>query len=290
MQIPPRRTTPPPPSVAPAFDRGSASDRAPAGPPISSGVGRPSKPPPSSSEGAPRSSEGWAPSSSERPSRPSTRPSTLTATGERGIWYLDLPSPPGEGAYRIKGVAYRGLAHLVTCRVEGGPSAFASALPTPALQAFFGQQFLASSFYDIYPLISGSGVLASLARTPLDAFAQQQGRAQAAYDVEHAYRALFQGKSIDDVHSRLRPLAGRYYDFGEWDVERQGPDRIRIIEKGLPIWIMPWFVPMHTGYFTGLMAAMGKPGSTVSMQSFRREGQAGGMPLVVLELEIVLRD
>ncbi|MRG96333.1 hypothetical protein [Polyangium spumosum] len=285
MQTPPRRTTPPPSLVAPVSDRAGPSDRAPAGPAWS--ALRPSRPPPSSSEGAPRSSETWAPSSSERPSRPSTRPPT--ATGERS-WYLDLPSPPGEGTFRIKGIAYRGLAHLVTSRVEGGTSAFAAALPTPALQAFFGQPFLASSFYDVYPLVAGSGVLASLARTPIDTFAQQQGRAQAAYDVEHAYRALLQGKSSDDMHSRLRPLAGRYYDFGEWDVERQGPGRIRIVERNLPVWIMPWFVPMQLGYFSGLMAAMGKPGSTVTMQSFRREGLAGVMPLVVLELEVLLRD
>ena len=286
MQTPPRRTTPPPASVTPAFDRAAVSDRPPAGPP-NSGIGRPSRPPPSSSDGASRSPEAWTPSSSERPTRPSTRPQT--ATGERA-WYLDLPCPPGEGTCRIKGVAYRGLAHLVTCRVEGGTAAFATALPTPALQVFFGQPFLASSFYDIYPLVAGSGLLASLSRAPLDAFAQQQGRAQAAYDVEHAYRALFQGKSVDDVHARLRPLAGRYYDFGEWDVERTSHDRIRVTERGLPIWIMPWFVPMHIGYFSGLMAAMGKPGSTVSMQSFRREGLAGAMPLASLDLEIVLRD
>ncbi|MDC0747978.1 hypothetical protein [Polyangium mundeleinium] len=230
----------------------------------------------------------WGPISSERPSsRPSTRPPT--ATGERA-WYLDLPCPPGEGTFRSKGIAYRGLAHLVTSRVEGGPAAFAAALPTPALQRFFDQPFLASSFYDMFPLVAGSGVLASLARIPLDVFAHQQGRTQAAHDVEHAYRALLQGKSTDDIHSRLRPLAGRYYDFGEWDVERQGPDRIRVVESALPIWIMPWFVPMQIGYFSGLMAAMGKPSSTVTMQSFRREGLAGAMSLVVLELAVVLRD
>ncbi|MDC3960624.1 hypothetical protein [Polyangium jinanense] len=180
--------------------------------------------------------------------------------------------------------------HLVTCRVEGGLPAFAAALPTPALQSFFGQPFLASSFYDMFPLVAGSGVLASLARSPLDAFAHQQGRAQASYDVEHQYRALLQGRSTDDVHSRLRPLAGRYYDFGEWDVERAGLNRLRVVERALPIWIMPWFVPMQIGYFSGLMAAMGKPGTTVTMQSFRREGLAGSMQLVVLELEVVMRD
>ncbi len=160
----------------------------------------------------------------------------------------------------------------------------------PALQAFFSQPFLASSFYDVYPLVAGCGVLASLSRMSIDTFAQQQGRAQASYDVEHAYRALLQGKSTDDMHLRLRPLAGRYYDFGEWDVERPGHDRIRVIERGLPIWMMPWFVPMQIGYFSGLMAAMGKPGSSVTMQSFRREGVSGGMPLVVVELEALLRD
>ncbi|MDI1443474.1 hypothetical protein [Polyangium sp. 6x1] len=178
----------------------------------------------------------------------------------------------------------------MTSRVEGGPAAFVAALPLPALQGFFGQPFLAGSFYDLYPLVAGSGVLASLLRSQLDTFAHQQGRAQASYDVEHAYRALFQGKSADDVHARLRPLAGRYYDFGEWNVDRVGPDRIRVVERALPIWIMPWFIPMQIGYFSGLMAALGKPGSTVTLQSFRREGLAGSVPLVVLELEVVMRD
>jgi len=167
-------------------------------------------------------------------------------------------------------------------------AAFSAGLPA-SLQAWFEQPFLASSYYDMFPLVAGCGIVATLSRVPLDTFAQTQGRAQATYDVENAYRALLQNKSVDDLHLRLRPLAGRYYDFGEWEIDRRGADRIRILERGLPIWAMPWFVPMQIGYLAGIVAAMGKPGSSVAMQSFRREGMAGAMPLVTAEFEIVLR-
>jgi len=205
-------------------------------------------------------------------------------------WFTELPLRPGEGPFQIKGLAHRGLLHYCQHRVDGGIPAFSAALPTNALRDFFAQPFLAGSFYDLLPLAAGSAVVADITRTPLDMFAQHQGRSQAMHDVQNAYRALLQGRTSDDFHLRLRPLAGRYYNFGEWDVLRDEPNRLRIHARGVPSWLLPWFAPMMSGYFAGLVAAMGKPHSHVTLAATRREGMAAGLPLSSVELDILLRD
>jgi len=264
-------TTPPPPA---------SRERTSSIPPHDPRGTRPSRLP---TEGGRLSDPGWLLGSSERPSRSPTR-----SPGERP-WYLDLPKLPGESPFHIKGIAYKGLLQYVTTRAAGGLEAFLSMLPSPQMRDFFSQPFLAASFYDILPLGAGSAVLAVHSRLPVDMFAQQQGRAQAKYDVEHAYRALLQGRSYDDLHSRLRPLAGRYFNFGEFDIAKIGGETIRVTARGLPSWLMPWFVPMHVGYFTGLVASMDCPNSFVEPRPLRREGVSGGMSLVTLELDLVMR-
>ncbi|HMY17692.1 MAG TPA: hypothetical protein PKA58_15320 [Polyangium sp.] len=214
---------------------------------------------------------------------------TAPVTQERQ-WYTELPLRPGEGPFQVKGVAHRGLLHYCQQRIDGGIRAFAAALPNHALRDFFEQPFLAGSFYDMLPLAAGSAVAAELTRTPLETFGQQQGRAQAVHDVKHAYRALLQGRTADDFHLRLRPLASRYYNFGEWDVLRHEPYRLRVTGRGIPSWLMAWFTPMLSGYFAGLVAAMGKPHSQVVVASARREGTAAGLSLSNLDLDILLRD
>ncbi len=209
--------------------------------------------------------------------------------GERQ-WYTELPLRPGEGPFQIKGLAHRGLLQYCQQRVDGGIRAFSAALPSSALRDFFSQPFLAGSFYDLLPLAAGSAVAADMTHLSLEAFAQQQGRAQAMHDVQNAYRALLQGRTSDDFHLRLRPLASRYYNFGEWDVLREEPLRLRISCRGIPSWLMIWFTPMLSGYFAGLVAAMGKPHSQVVVASSRREGSAAGIHLSNLDLDILLRD
>lgn len=205
-------------------------------------------------------------------------------------WHIELPLRPGEGPFQIKGLAHRGLLQYCQQRVEGGIRAFSAALPGNALRDFFSQPFLAGSFYDLLPLAAGSAVVADMTRVSLDVFAQQQGRSQAMHDVQNAYRALLQGRTSDDFHLRLRPLASRYYNFGEWDVQREEPHRIHIACRGVPSWLMNWFGPMISGYFAGLVAAMGKPHSQVVIASSRREGTAAGLSLTNLDLDILLRD
>jgi hypothetical protein len=314
-----RRTTPQPPPVAttertswipspperqgapaPAStERGERQGWTPQPPPGERSNFHPSSPPSTDrSNIPPQSSEriSTPPGSDARASVRATRPpistrgsGTMQAVSDR-LWYIDLPLRPGEGPFQIKGLAHRGLLHYCQHRVEGGILAFSQALPSKVLRDFFAQPFLAGSFYDILPLAAGSAVVADLTRTSLDVFAQQQGRAQATHDVQHAYRALLQGRTADDFHLRLRPLASRYYNFGEWDVSRDEKNRIRIVCRGLPWWILPWFTPMMSGYFAGLAAAMGKRHSQVIVVANRREGVAAGLPLSTIELDILLRD
>src|SRR5690242_18619455 len=76
--------------------------------------------------------------------------------------FEQFPQPPGKNPYRVKGNAYRGHMDYVEQHVPGGIEAMRAGFEDPLLKEFFGQTFLAASFYDLYPLVAAGWVCAKL--------------------------------------------------------------------------------------------------------------------------------
>ncbi|MDI1444004.1 serine/threonine-protein kinase [Polyangium sp. 6x1] len=234
-------------------------------------------------------------SSGQRPSSPppeprSSRmvdlppPSVSPASDRR--WFERLPRPAGRSPFRVKGIAYKGMLHYVSTRLDGGMATLASSFRDPVLREYLAQSFLASSFYDFFPLVAASAGCAALANVQLEIFAQGQGRAQAKYDAEHAYRSFIQGRSIDDFPSRFRLIATRYYDFGEWEANSFAPGTITFVQRGIPAWAIPWYSPLQSGYISTLVDLVSNKRASVTVYPTRRDGVVEGIQTVILEMDV----
>lgn len=220
---------------------------------------------------------------------PSMSPVSVPPSSGDKPWYERLPKAPGEGPFRVKGVAYKGLLQFVRSRLDGGMDGFTANLKDPALRSFLLQPFLAGSLYDFFPIVAASGVVASMCRFPLEVFAHGQGRSQAQHDAENVHRAFLQGRSFEELTTRYRPFCTRYYDFGDYEARALGSNAIRLVSKGMPAWAASWIGAMQGGYVTGLVNLTGKGDPTVTVHPPRRDGVASGLPTVTIEIDIALR-
>ena len=101
-----------------------------------------------------------------------------------------LPCRPGESPFKIKGGAYRGHLDYVAEQVPGGVEEMLRGFRDPALAEFFQQKFLASTFYDILPLVVAGYVCARQARKSFSEFVRVRSRYPAERDVSGIYRML----------------------------------------------------------------------------------------------------
>jgi hypothetical protein len=218
---------------------------------------------------------------------PSDRPPSrsFTPPSDRA-WYERLPRPPGESAFHVKGLAYRGLLKYIETRLPGGTPAFTARLRDPLVCAYLSQPFMGATFYDLLPLVTASGVIAAMSGVSLENYAQIQGRAQALHDAGNTYRAFVKGRSFDDLPARFRMLTSRYYDFGEWGAYSIAPGVLRFFQRGLPAWCAPWFGPMQQGYIRGLVNAFGRTDASFTLRAPRRDGVRDGLPTVTLEIDV----
>jgi hypothetical protein len=186
----------------------------------------------------------------------------------------------------VKGLAYKGLLHLVTTKIDGGVGVLAASMRDSSLRDYITQTFLASTFYDMLPLVAASAAAANLTNVQLDIFAQNQGRAQAKYDAEHAFRAFIQGRSIDDFPSRCKLIASRYYDFGEWEANSFSPGTITFVVKGIPAWASPWFSPLLGGYVSSMVQYVARKNASCTVYPTRRDATTDGFQTVICEMDV----
>ncbi len=212
-------------------------------------------------------------------------PGTVPPPSDRR-WYERLPRSPGKSPFQVKGLAYKGVLHFVTTKIDGGVGVLAASMRDASLRDYITQTFLASTFYDVLPLVAASAAAANLLNIPLDTFAHNQGRAQAKYDADHAFRAFVQGRTIEDFPSRCKLIASRYFNFGEWEANSFSPGTITFVVKGIPAWSAPWFGPLLGGYASMMVQYVSKKNASATVYPTRRDSTTEGIQTVVVEMDI----
>lgn len=247
---------PPPPSVSPI-------SRAPSSPTL----------------GARASASGTLPPSSV------SAPGTVPPPSDRR-WYEKLPRAPGKSPFQVKGLAYKGLLHFVSTKIDGGVAVLAASMRDAPLRDYITQTFLPSTFYDALPLVAASAAAANMTNIALDTFAHSQGRAQAKYDADHAFRALVQGRTIDDFPSRCKRIASSYFNFGEWEANSFSPGTVTFVVKGIPAWSAPWFGSLLGGYASAMVQYVARKNASATVYPTRRDGTTEGIQTVIVEMDI----
>lgn len=197
-----------------------------------------------------------------------------------------LPFRPGEGPFRIKGVAYRGHLDYVAEQVPGGVEEMLRGFRDPALATFFGQKFLPSTFYDIIPLVVAGYVCARQSRQSFSEFVRVRSRYQAKQDLGGIYRVLL--KLVSPMHAieRLPALQAQYLDFAaNGAIEVLAPKRVVMRCTGLPAMLAGWYTIVNETYIDVVLTAAGARNVLVRTAPHQPDGKIEGVDAVKWECE-----
>jgi hypothetical protein len=199
--------------------------------------------------------------------------------------YERLPFRPGEAPFRIKGQAYRGHIAYTELHVPGGMKAAVAALRDPALRAFFDQQFLAASFYDVYPLIAMGWVCARLAGTTFPEFLRIRTRAQVDFDMGGVYKLLLKLASLEMIAAKIPVVSARYFDFGTVDIATPSPKVVEATRREIPATIAPWLGPIGETYVIRALERSGAKNPRARLYPFRADGERFGVEVGSMKCE-----
>jgi hypothetical protein len=217
------------------------------------------------------------PSSADDPSWTAARSALLA-----GPWTL------GDGPFRAKGEAFRGHLAYVAELVPGGVDAMIERTPDPVLRRFWAQPFLASSRYDVFPLVFAGFTCAELVGTDPGAFVYTRSIAQAERDIHGVYRALLRFVSAETIALRLPKLMLQYFDFGQVEGLRASEREVHGEFVGIPAAIAPWFATVVRAYAATAIRVGGSAAPAVEFVAARDGGVAHGHPLRDLPFRIRL--
>jgi hypothetical protein len=191
-----------------------------------------------------------------------------------------LPFAPGASPFRLKGTGYRGHMQYAEANVPGGVSAMIAGLRDPRLRAFFEQPFLASSWYDILPLLPAGRVCAKLLGTSYDEYLRTRTRYQARTDLSGIYSVLLKVFSTESVALRLPRIMSQYFDFARVETAVEGRDHVACSTYGLPRILYPWYLPVVTIYVATALEIAGTPGVSVTSAPTEPDGAIAGAATV----------
>jgi hypothetical protein len=144
-----------------------------------------------------------------------------------------LPVPPGKSPFRIKGHAYAGNLAYVEEHVPGGLEAVLRLITDRALNDFLRQRFLASSWYDVLPIVALGEAAAEVAGIAPTEQIARSARAQAERDINGIYRMLLRLASPAMIMARLPKVASQYFDFVTAEVVEVAPKKWRSTGHGV---------------------------------------------------------
>src|SRR5262245_17925706 len=138
-----------------------------------------------------------------------------------------MPAPPGQNPFRIKGLVLTGLRDFIGTTVPGGYEAVLARIQDPAVLAFMQQRFLTGSWYDILPYVHFLSTAATVARWESARFVGDHGAWQIERDMKGIHRLLLRVASPEKVAWRMGESFARYFDVASVTVVSVEEGKVR---------------------------------------------------------------
>jgi hypothetical protein len=199
------------------------------------------------------------------------------------------PFAPGESPFAIKGTAYKGHLEYVATHVPGGIDAMRARFTDERLVAFFDQAFLASSLYDLYPLVIAAEPCGALMGMSAMDFAGTRARDQAPKDLGGVYRFLLSMVPTGSVARRLPQLLTQVFNFGSTTVLEDAPGYVRAQIEGLPEALAPWMSVIMSAYGEAALRTSGARDATFWIKPGEPMGHDRGVRIVRSAVEVRFR-
>jgi hypothetical protein len=193
--------------------------------------------------------------------------------------YEELPFSPDQSPFRVKGVFHRGNLEYIDQVVPGGVEAALGSLRDERLRSFFRQPFLASQWYDVFPLVAISYPCARLCGKLLSEYLRARSRYQAEQQRSGIYRQLLDLRSPSAIAMRLPLIAEQLYDFGSTCVREVGENTVEVERGGMPASLMSWYIPGTETYIATALEASGATWAKARTTPFSPTGTSHGLEI-----------
>ena len=187
------------------------------------------------------------------------------------------PVPPGKSPFCVKGIFHRGNIEYIERAIPGGLAKVLGTLRDPALRSFFEQPFIASSWYDIFPLAAIAYPCAELSSKTYEVYLRDRARYQAEQQGATTYRSLLTLTSPSAVALKLPLLASQLYNFGATEAREVGPRKVEVVRSGLPFSLASWYVLGTETYVTTALSLSGATKPRARTSPYRTDGKLHGL-------------
>lgn len=191
-----------------------------------------------------------------------------------------LPFRPGTSPFHIKGTGYRGHMKYAEANVPGGVRAMLAGLSDPSVHAWFEQPFLASSWYDILPLLPAGRVCARLMGLPYEQYLASRTRAQAQEDLRGVYSVLLKVVSTESVATRLPRIVSQYFDFSRVESHVVSKGIVGCSTTALPKVLLPWYKPVVLTFVKTALEISGARQVDIQVDPTEPDGAVAGAATV----------
>jgi len=164
----------------------------------------------------------------------------------------------------VKGLLYLGNIQFHDRVVPGGFAATLRHLPDERVRAFFQQNFLAATFYDLAPVLDLSSTGALLAGQPTWQFVRETARWAAHLRLPEVYKSLL-SPSPKAMFMKSPRIVQQYVDFGKVEAVELSDSRGQISNHKIPAFLASWFLEACQGYFTGGLELAGAQNIRIPM-------------------------
>jgi hypothetical protein len=181
-----------------------------------------------------------------------------------------LPFKPGTSPFRINGVFYLGLRRYIEERTPRGLDGLVAAIDDADIAAFARQAFLATSFYDLLPIVPITETLARLQKKAFAEFVRRRSRAQALADCEGVYRAFIGRHGTErELLDGMVKTSGRIYDFGSLEYTHVRPGLADITRTEVPDPALNWYQISTAEYLMAVLEHANLP--VVRVHCYKKE-------------------
>jgi hypothetical protein len=161
-----------------------------------------------------------------------------------------LPTPPGLGPFRIRGIYYDRLASYY--KKTRNRAALLAALPDD-LQAFMGQRFSWTGWYDVFPALPLCAAMAKVRGNSFEEFTREQTRRGATAVVPSFFRLALRVPGDAAFNAQTTSIVSSVVNFVDLDLGPPRPGQSKGWGRRVPRYIAPHTANMVLGFFQAVL-------------------------------------
>jgi hypothetical protein len=195
----------------------------------------------------------------------------------------------GTSPFHLRGVAYRDSVARAERMLAPRGLRVADVLRQhgdPALEAFVGQRFSATDWYDIYPAVHFAPIIAKACGSTLLQHMRDSAIVHANMALRGFTAVLLKLVSNEAVASWIPRMSTWYHDFGSIETMTAGERHVRGVRSGVPIFAVQGWSILAMHFTEHILAHAGAKDPRVHLLDAEPDGARAGCPTYRVRFEV----